>query len=149
MEFIFWIIIGLLGLCGVLVLGLLIYLIIFAICSPEIDHTSTRSARPPKQRIILDEEDADLCPFDLVAKYGIELTDEEFDRFMDDPAFTRHIISLNFQEQAHHDMETAMQMHHSAHQMAMETHQHANDMAQHHMDMHNDMFNNSCGNPFF
>lgn len=149
MEIIFWIMIGLFGLCGVLILGLLIYLIIFAIYSPEIDYTSTRPARPPKQRIILDEEDADLCPFDLVAKYGIELTDEEFDRFMFDPKFTQKVLNENFQTQMQHDMETAMQMHHTAHQMSMDAHQQAHDVAMQHMDLHNDMFNNSCGNPFF
>lgn len=143
----------------VTVLGVLVWALVVSARSPSVSERPSK--RTPSVCYVMDDEDYELSPCELVMKYKPPITDDEFERMIFDADFANQICDMYFVPQS--DMDMAMHTHQAAHQMAhqmavdahcvacqqaAELHNQAHDMALHDAQMHNDMLNN-CGNPFF
>lgn len=139
---------------AVTILGVLVWAMAVSVREPSVSERPSK--RTPSVFYVMDDEDYELSPCELVMKYKPPITDEEFERMIFDGKFANRICERFF-VQPQSDMDMA-RMQQAAHQMAVdahcvacqqaaELHNQAHDMALHDAQMHNDMFNNS--NPFF
>ena len=148
-----------LSILAVMILGVLVWAMVVSVREPSVSERPSKRTQPC---YVLDDEDDELSPCELVMKYSIPLTDAEFERMMFDRHYANQLCDKYF-VQPQRDMDMAMHTHQVTHQMAhqmavdahcvacqqaAELHNQAHDMALHDAQMHNDMFNN-CGNPFF
>lgn len=143
---------------AVIILGVLVWALVVSARGASVSERPSK--RTPSVCYVMDDEDYELSPCELVMKYKPPITDEEFERMIFDGKFANQIRDRFFvQPQSDMDMARMHQVaHQMAHQMAVdahcvacqqaaELHNQACEMALHDAQMHNDMFNNS--NPFF